>query len=92
MEFLTLGDETYIYECVLFPEVFRKYGDLLHWEKLFLLRGTVEESFGVFSITVGKLISLPKNIDKISHVTNKSQGTRSTKTNKKSLRASVSSW
>lgn len=58
MEFLTLEDETEIYECVLFPEVFRKYGDLLHWEKLFLLRGTVEEVFGVFTITIEKLSSI----------------------------------
>lgn len=60
MEFLTLEDETDIYECVLFPEVFRKYGDLLHWEKLFLLRGTVEEAFGVFSVTIEKLTSLSR--------------------------------
>ncbi len=60
MEFLTLEDETDIYECVLFPETFRKYGDLLLWENLFLLRGKVEESFGVVSVTIEKLGSLPK--------------------------------
>ncbi|NHZ87397.1 MAG: DNA polymerase III subunit alpha, partial [Planctomycetia bacterium] len=60
MEFLTLEDETDIYECVLFPEVFRKYGDLLHWEKLFLLRGTVEEAFGVCTVTIEKLASLSR--------------------------------
>ncbi|MEA1882286.1 MAG: DNA polymerase III subunit alpha [Candidatus Marinimicrobia bacterium] len=60
MEFLTLEDETDIYECVLFPEAFRKYGDLLLWENLFLLRGKVEESFGVISVTIEKLGSLPK--------------------------------
>ncbi len=60
MEFLTMEDETDIYECVLFPEAFRKYGDLLLWENLFLLRGKVEESFGVVSVTVEKLGSLPK--------------------------------
>ncbi|MFC1527992.1 DNA polymerase III subunit alpha [Candidatus Neomarinimicrobiota bacterium] len=75
MEFLTLEDETDIYECVLFPEVFRKYGDLLYWEKLFLLRGTVEEAFGVYSVTVEKLISLPRNIDKIEKQTTKTRGT-----------------
>ncbi len=92
MEFLTLEDETDIYECVLFPEVFRKYGDLLHWEKLFLLRGTVEEAFGVFSITVEKLISLPRNIKKLNRGTTKSQITQTTKNNKKPLRDFVTSW
>lgn len=58
MEFLTLEDETDIYECVLFPAVFRRYGDLLNWESLFLLRGKVEESFGVCTVTVLELSSL----------------------------------
>ena len=71
MEFLTLEDETDIYECVLFPEVFRQYGDLLHWEKLFLLRGTVEEAFGVFSITIEKLSSLSR----LKGLENRDQGT-----------------
>lgn len=59
MEFLTLEDDTDIYECVLFPEVFRRYGDLLLWENLFIVRGKVEESYGVYTITVEKLGSLP---------------------------------
>lgn len=86
MEFLTLEDETDIYECVLFPEVFRKYGDLLHWEKLFLLRGTVEEAFGVFTITVERLVSLPRNIEKLNQQTKKIRRTQSVKNNKKPLR------
>ncbi len=89
MEFLTLEDETDIYECVLFPEVFRKYGDLLHWEKLFLLHGTVEKAFGVFSITIEKLVSLPRNINKINQGTTKTQNI---KNNKNFLRVSVPSW
>ena len=92
MEFLTLEDETDIYECVLFPEVFREYGDLLHWEKLFLLRGTVEEAFGVFSVTVEKLISLPRNIEKLKHKTTKTRITQRVKNNKKSLHGSAPSW
>lgn len=86
MEFLTLEDETDIYECVLFPEVFRKYGDILHWEKLFLLRGTVEEAFGVFTITVERLVSLPRNIEKLNQQTKKIRRTQSVKNNKKPLR------
>lgn len=60
MEFLTLEDETDIYECVLFPNVFQQYGDLLLWENLFLLRGKVEKSFGVITVTIEKLGSLSK--------------------------------
>ena len=58
MEFLTLEDETDIYECVLFPNIFKEFGDLLHWETLFIIRGTVEESFGVYSVTIEKMGSL----------------------------------
>jgi len=64
MEFLTLEDETDIYECVLFPETYREFGDLLNWERLFLLRGKVEEAFGVYTITIEKLASLPALIRK----------------------------
>jgi error-prone DNA polymerase len=64
MEFLTLEDETDTYECVLFPAVFREFGDLLHWETLFILRGKVEESFGVYTITIEKLASLPGVVQK----------------------------
>ena len=58
MEFLTLEDETDIYECVLFPDVFKEFGDILHWETLFIIRGTVEESFGVYSVTIEKIGSI----------------------------------
>ncbi|MBL7013041.1 MAG: DNA polymerase III subunit alpha [Candidatus Marinimicrobia bacterium] len=58
MEFLTLEDESDIYECVLFPDAFKEYGDLLHWESLFILRGRVEEAFGVYTVTIEKLASL----------------------------------
>jgi len=64
MEFLTLEDETDSFECVLFPDAFREYGDLLHWETLFILRGKVEESFGVYTITIEKLASLPGLVKK----------------------------
>ena len=58
MEFLTLEDETDIYECVLFPEIYKKFGDLLHWETLFIIRGTIEQSFGVYSVNIEKMGSL----------------------------------
>jgi error-prone DNA polymerase len=66
MEFLTLEDETDIYECVLFPEAFQEFGDLLHWETLFIIRGTVEESFGVHSITIEKMASLQQWVRRLN--------------------------
>lgn len=66
MEFLTLEDETDIYECVLFPETFQEFGDMLHWETLFIIRGIVEESFGVYTITIKKMASLQQWVKKIS--------------------------
>ena len=49
MQFLTLEDESDIYECVMFPKEFREFGDLLNWETLLIIRGTIEKSmfFGV---------------------------------------------
>ena len=68
MEFLTLEDETDIYECVLFPEVFQEFGDMLHWETLFIIRGMVEESFGVYSVTIEKMGSLQQWVKKMGSV------------------------
>ena len=67
MEFLTLEDETGIFECVLFPETFQEFGDILHWENLFIIRGTVEESFGVHSITIEKMGSLQQWVRRLHH-------------------------
>ena len=58
MEFLTLEDETGIYECVLFPKVFAEFGDIINWETLFIIYGKVEQSFGVCSINIHKIASL----------------------------------
>ena len=65
MEFVTFEDETDIFECVMFPRTFQQYGDLLNWERLFILRGKVEEAFGVFSVTIEKLSSLTGMIRKL---------------------------
>jgi DNA polymerase III alpha subunit len=66
MEFVTFEDETDIYECVMFPDAFREYADLLNWETLFIVRGKVEAAFGVHTVTIGKLFSLVKMVKKIS--------------------------
>jgi len=65
MEFLTLEDESDIYECVLFPNAFKEFGDLLHWETLFIIRGTIEESYGVCSITIEKMGSLQQWVQRL---------------------------
>ena len=53
-----LEDETDIYECVLFPKIFADFGDIINWETLFIIYGTVEQSFGVCSINIKKIASL----------------------------------
>ena len=62
MGFLTLEDESDIYECVLFPNVFKLFGDLLRWETLLIIRGTVEKSFGVYNINIEKIASIQQLI------------------------------
>jgi len=65
MEFVTFEDETDLYECVMFPEAYETFGDLLNWETLFLIQGKVEETYSVYTITIEKLISLTQMIKKI---------------------------
>ena len=58
MTFVTFEDETDISECVMFQRVYAQFADLLNWEKVFLIMGRVEESFGVLTINVSRLLSL----------------------------------
>ena len=64
MEFITFEDETDIFECVMFPKTYKKYGDLLNWETLFLVHGTVEKTFDVYTLTVSQLDSLQRTFDR----------------------------
>ncbi len=73
MEFLTLEDETDIYECVMFPDAFARYGDLLNWEKLLIIRGKVEVSFGVYTITIEKMGSIQKMAEKLKETGHRKQ-------------------
>jgi len=64
MEFLTFEDQTDIFECVLFPDAYERYNDLVRWEQLFVLQGTVEEAYGVCTVTIQKMQSLERSIEK----------------------------
>jgi error-prone DNA polymerase len=39
---------------------------MLHWETLFIIRGTVEESFGVYSVTIEKMGSLQQWVRRLN--------------------------
>ena len=64
MQFLTLEDETDVYECILFPKVFSEFGDIIHWETLFIIHGKVEQAFGVYNININKIASLREWVEK----------------------------
>jgi error-prone DNA polymerase len=52
MEFITLEDHTALYDATLFPDVYRRYSHLLSSNRAYIVRGLVEESFGVVTLTV----------------------------------------
>jgi error-prone DNA polymerase len=64
MEFLTFEDQTAIYECVLFPDTYEQYNDLVRWEQIFVLRGLVESAYGVCTLTIQKMASIERSIEK----------------------------
>ena len=49
----------------MFPDAFAQFGDLLNWEKLLIIRGKVEVSFGVYTITIEKIASIQRMGEKI---------------------------
>ena len=55
MEFLTFEDETAIIETTFFPEVYRRYAHILSAQKIYRLRGLVEEDFGALTLTVERV-------------------------------------
>ncbi len=80
MEFLTFEDQTDLFECVLFPAQYRLFNDLVRWERLFLIRGKVEEAWGVYTITIENLTSLgrvmEKGIEKTTRARRERRGAR----------------
>jgi DNA-directed DNA polymerase III PolC len=55
MEFVTLEDSTALYDATIFPEVYRRCHQLLLPNRPFIVRGLVEEEFGVVTLTVSDL-------------------------------------
>ncbi|MBN2722676.1 MAG: DNA polymerase III subunit alpha [Deltaproteobacteria bacterium] len=55
MQFVSFEDETAIFETVLFPEVFGKYGDDTALPRPFLISGTVKSEFGEISLIVERV-------------------------------------
>ncbi len=55
MEFITLEDVTALYDATLFPDVYRRCCHLLSSNRPYVIRGLVEESFGVATLTVQDL-------------------------------------
>ena len=52
MEFITLEDVTALYDATLFPEAYRRCCHLLSPNRPYVVRGLVEESFGVVTLTM----------------------------------------
>jgi DNA polymerase-3 subunit alpha/error-prone DNA polymerase len=55
MSFLTFEDETAIYETVIFPPVYERYGKLLFDQQPLLVSGRVASEWGAVSLEVEKV-------------------------------------
>jgi error-prone DNA polymerase len=55
MEFITLEDVTALYDATLFPEIYRRCHQLLSSNRPYVVRGLVEEEFGIVTLTVSDL-------------------------------------
>jgi error-prone DNA polymerase len=63
MEFITLEDHTALYDATLFPDVYRRCSHLLSANRAYVVRGLVEEAFGVATLTVTDLHGLDSGSD-----------------------------
>jgi DNA-directed DNA polymerase III PolC len=55
MEFMTLEDQTSLYDATLFPNTYRRYCHLLAANQAYILTGLVEEQFSTVTLTVKEL-------------------------------------
>jgi len=60
MSFLSLEDETAIYETVIFPEIYDRYNKLLFDQRPLLVYGKVTNDNGAFSLEVNRIELLGK--------------------------------
>ncbi len=52
MEFISFEDTTSLYETVFFPEAYARFCHILNRSRPYVLTGTVEEEYGVVTLTV----------------------------------------
>jgi error-prone DNA polymerase len=55
MDFMTLEDQTGIYDATVFPATYRQYCHLLATNQAYVVTGLVEEQFSTFTVTVKTL-------------------------------------
>jgi len=55
MEFITLEDQTGMYDATLFPTAYRQYCHLLATNQAYVMTGMVEEHFSTVTVTVKTL-------------------------------------
>jgi error-prone DNA polymerase len=55
MEFMTLEDQTSLYDATVFPNLYRRHCHLLATNQAYILTGMVEEQFSTVTLTVSTL-------------------------------------
>lgn len=64
MEFLTLEDQTALYDAAVFPDVYRRVCHLLATNHAYIVTGRVEEQFSTVTLTVKELRLLTSHYEK----------------------------
>ena len=62
MEFITLEDEWGVFECILFPEVYRRYSRLIRSVGPYRIWARVEVQFDSMTLTLTRLESLAESL------------------------------
>ena len=55
MEFISLEDQTGLYDATLFPNTYRRFGHLLRYDRPLIVEGQIEEEFQTVTLTVDRL-------------------------------------
>ena len=48
----------------IYTNIISEFGDIIHWETLFIIHGKVEQAFGVYNININKIASLREWVKK----------------------------